>query len=252
VWVFYRAPKRILLLSSSREADCHRREGAEPGLGGDAAQGEGISEDDRSCSIWRQAAEDALLKGDADAIFLMGDSATRETMREMLHSSDVRIFDWRAGRRLRASVPYLTKIDLLRLDRSREEYASETLTWSRPRRADRALESAPGPFRHLDRSSARSARRATLVQKAGEFPAPLEHEYRERRPSATTNQARPSRTSTCRSGLRAWSIRPGPAVAMRCCSSRFPVVPCSIGGASAGASTALGELMALERVSFDR
>src|SRR5207237_6764479 len=109
VLVFYRAPQPIRLLS---ELDGKRiaigREGsgarvlAETLLKANGIEAKGKS---TLVDLEGKGAQEALLNGDVDAIFLMGDSATRESMRDLLHSTAVRLYDFDQGdgcvRRLR-------------------------------------------------------------------------------------------------------------------------------------------------------
>ena len=127
-----------------------------------------------------KAAEAALLKGDADAIFVMGDSATRETMRELLHTSGVRLFDFVQGDGYVRRFRYLTKIELPpgSIDLGKNTPA-EMLTMVAPTVELVARSDLHPALSDVLIEAAREVHgRATLLQKAGEFPAPLEHEYR--------------------------------------------------------------------------
>src|SRR5204863_6393996 len=116
VLVFYRAPQPIRFLSEleGKRIAIGREGSGTRVLAETLLKANGIEAGGRSklLDLEGKAAQDALLKGDADAIFLMGDSATRETMREMLHSSDLRIFDCEQGDGYVRRFRYLTKIDL--------------------------------------------------------------------------------------------------------------------------------------------
>src|SRR5205814_5873512 len=117
VLVFYRAPRPIKLLS---ELDGKRiaigREGsgarvlAETLLKANGIEAGGKS---KLLDLEGKAAQDALVKGDVEAAFVMGDSATPATMRDLLHNISVRLYDLNEQgdgyvRRFR----YLTKMDL--------------------------------------------------------------------------------------------------------------------------------------------
>src|SRR5436853_3694998 len=98
VLVFYRSPQPVKFLS---ELDGKRiavgREGSGARvLAETLLKANGIEAGGRSklLDLEGKAAENALLKGEADAIVLMGDSATRESMRELMHSSHVRLLDF--------------------------------------------------------------------------------------------------------------------------------------------------------------
>ncbi len=57
-------------------------------------------------------ARSALLNGKADAVFLTGDSATPETIREMLHASGIRMFDFPQADAYVRRFTYLSKLDV--------------------------------------------------------------------------------------------------------------------------------------------
>jgi hypothetical protein len=184
VLLFYRAPQPIRLVS---ELDGKRiaigREGSGARVLAEALlKANGIEAGGRSklLDLEGKGAEDALLKGDADAIFVMGDSATRETMRELLHTSGIRLFDFVQGDAYVRRFRYLTKIELPpgSIDLGKNTPA-ESLTMVAPTVELIARSDLHPALSDLFIEAAREVHgRATLLQKAGEFPAPLEHEYR--------------------------------------------------------------------------
>jgi len=122
----------------------------------------------------------ALLQGQVDAAFLTGDSATAANMRELIDAPGVRLFDFVQGDGYVRRFRYLTKLDLPAgsLDLGNNTPA-KPLTIIAP-----TVELIARPDLHpaLSDMLIEAARevhgRATLMQRAGEFPAPLEHEYR--------------------------------------------------------------------------
>src|SRR5712671_1717758 len=126
------------------------------------------------------AAKEALLAGQADAAFLMGDSATPANMRDLLHTAGIRLFDFVQGDGYVRRFSYLSKLELPpgSLDLGKNTPA-EPLTMIAP-----TVELIARPDLHpaLSDMLIEAARevhgKASLLQKAGEFPAPLEHEYR--------------------------------------------------------------------------
>jgi len=184
VLVFYRAPQPIKLLS---ELDGKRiaigREGsgarvlAETLLKANGIEAGGKS---KLLDLEGQAAQDALVKGEVDAAFVMGDSATPATMRALLHTSGIRLFDFVQGDAYIARFRYLSELELPpgSLDLGKNT-PSQTLTMLAP-----TVELIARPSLHpalsdmLIQAAQEVHGRATLLQKAGEFPAPLEHEYR--------------------------------------------------------------------------
>jgi hypothetical protein len=184
VFVFYQAPQPIRLLS---ELDGKRiaigREGSGARvLAETLLKANGIEKGGKSqlSDLEGKAAQDALLKGEADAIFLMGDSATRETLRDLLHRSGVRLFDFDQGDGYVRRFRYLTRIDLPpgSIDLGKN-IPADTLTLVAPTVELLARQDLHPALSDLLIEAAREVNgRATLLQKAGEFPAPLEHEYR--------------------------------------------------------------------------
>ena len=124
-------------------------------------------------------AAQALLKGALDAAFLMGDSATPASMRELLHARGIRIFDFVQGDAYVRRFRYLSKLELPpgSLDLGRN-VPLKPLTLIAPTVELIARRDLHPALSDLLIEAARELHgRATLIQRAGEFPAPLEHEY---------------------------------------------------------------------------
>ena len=184
VLVFYRATQPIKLLS---ELDGKRisigREGsgarvlAETLLKANGIEAGGKS---KLVDLEGKAAQDALVKGQVDAAFVMGDSATPATMRDLIHTTGIRLFDFVQGDAYVGRFRYLTKLALPpgSLDLGKNT-PPQTLTMVAP---TVEIIARPGLHPALSDMLIQAAQevhgRATLLQKAGEFPAPLEHEYR--------------------------------------------------------------------------
>jgi len=125
------------------------------------------------------AAATALLDGKVDAVFLMGDSASPAVMRQLLHTSGVYLMDFTQADGYTRRISYLNKLELPKgcLDFGQnlpahdmqligptvELIARPTL---QPSLSDLLLEAAQEVHG-----------KATLLQRRGEFPAPLEHEF---------------------------------------------------------------------------
>ena len=184
VLVFYRAPQPIKFLS---ELDGKRiaigREGSGARvLAETLLKANGIAAGGKSklLDLEGKGAQDALVKGTADAAFVMGDSATPATMRDLLHTSGVRLFDFVQSDAYVARFRYLREIELPpgSLDLGKNT-PPQTLALLAP-----TVELIARPSLHpalsdmLIQAAQEVHGRATLLQKAGEFPAPLEHEYR--------------------------------------------------------------------------
>lgn len=125
------------------------------------------------------SAMEALQKRQADAAFLMGDSASPAVLRQIMHAKDLRLFDFPQADGYVRRFRYLSKLEmppgafdlganlpakpLVMLAPTVELVARPDL---HPALSDLLIETAQEVHG-----------RATLMQKAREFPAPLEHEF---------------------------------------------------------------------------
>jgi NMT1-like family len=184
VLVFYRAPQPIKFLSElegKRIAVGREGSGARV-LAETLLKANGIEAGGKSklVDLEGKPAAEALVKGEVEAAFLMGDSATPATMRELIHTTGIRLFDFVQGDAYVGRFRYLRKLELPpgSLDLGKNTPA-QTLTMVAP---TVELLARPGLHPALSDMLIQAAQevhgRATLLQKAGEFPAPLEHEYR--------------------------------------------------------------------------
>jgi len=127
-----------------------------------------------------EAAAQAVLKHEADAAFLTGDSATGAIMRELMHAPGIRRFDFVQADAYVLRFPYLSKLELppgsLDLGKNLPE---NPLTMIAPTVELIARDNLHPALSDMLIEAAREVHgHASLLQKAGEFPAPLEHEYR--------------------------------------------------------------------------
>jgi hypothetical protein len=124
-------------------------------------------------------AMEALLKRRVDAIFLAGDSAAPGNIRQMLHTKGIRLFDFPQADAYLRRFRYLSKLELpagsfdLGANLPRKPIAMLAPTVELIARED--LHPALSDL--LIEAAREVHGRATLLQRAGEFPAPLEHEY---------------------------------------------------------------------------
>jgi len=127
-----------------------------------------------------EAAAQAMIKHKADVAFLTGDSATGATIRELLHARGIHMFDFVQGDGYVRRFRYLNKLELPpgALDLG-ENMPAERLTMVAPTVELIARDNLHPALSDLLIETAREVHgRASLLQNAGEFPAPLEHEYR--------------------------------------------------------------------------
>ncbi len=127
-----------------------------------------------------EEAEKELLAGKVDAAFMMSDSASSKTLHELMHKTGIRLFDFSQADAYVRRIHYLNKIvlpkgsldfgknipdrDINLLSPTVELIARSNL---HPALSDLLLEAA------IEVHS-----RPGLINKRGEFPALLEHEYR--------------------------------------------------------------------------
>ncbi len=127
-----------------------------------------------------EEAESALLAGTIDAAFMMSDSASSETLRSLLRSPDIRIFDFYQAEAYTRRLGYLNKITLPRgsfdLGKDIPDHDINLISPTVELVARSNLHPALSDL--LLEAATEVHGRVGLTQHRGEFPAPLEHEYR--------------------------------------------------------------------------
>lgn len=140
----------------------------------------GIAEDSAALlDLAGEAAAQALLGGKADVAFLMGDSATPPTMRRLIGTPGIHLMSFAQADAYARRYPYLEKLvlpmgaldfgantperDLALIGPTVDLVAREHL---HPALSDLLIEAAQEVHG-----------KASVLQRAGEFPAPLEHEF---------------------------------------------------------------------------
>lgn len=121
----------------------------------------------------------AFLAREVDAGFLTGDSASYANMRKLLHAPGVHLFDFVQSDAYARRFPYLSQLKLpVGAFDLGENIPRKPLTLVAPTVELIARDDLHPALSDLLIEAAREIHgRATLLQKAGEFPAPLEHEY---------------------------------------------------------------------------
>ena len=126
-----------------------------------------------------EAARTALLERPVDALFLTGDSAPPETIREMLHTAGVRMFDFAQADAYVRRFHYLSKLELppgsFDLGENLPPTAINMLAPTADLLAHSSLHPALSDL--LIEAATEVHGGATLLQNAGQFPAPLVHDY---------------------------------------------------------------------------
>lgn len=127
-----------------------------------------------------EEAAEALAERKVDAAFLMGDSASPPMMRKLLRTSGIRLLDFAQADAYVRRFPYLNRIDLpMGVFDIGKNMPSENIALIGPMVELVARENLHPALSDLLIEAAREVHgRATLLQRAGEFPSPQEHEYR--------------------------------------------------------------------------
>jgi len=183
VFVFYRSPQPITRLSElgGKRISIGREGSGTRALAEILLKANGVEpkEPTTLLDFEGKAAEDALAGGKVDAVFIMGDSATFRVMRELIATSGVRLFDFQQGDAYMRRFRYLSKLDIPAgsLDLGKN-LPAQTLTLVAPTVELVARSELHPALSDMLIEAAREVHgRSGLFQKAGEFPAPLEHEY---------------------------------------------------------------------------
>jgi TRAP transporter TAXI family solute receptor len=183
LYIFYRNPTPINKLSELRG----RRIAIGPDGSGTHAlalallKANGIEGKDSAqlTELSGKAVTSALLERQIDAAFMMSDSSAPENMRELLHAPDVRLFEVTQLDAYTRRFRYLSKLELGpgSFDLG-SNIPSSPITLLAPTVELVAREGLHPALSDLLVEAAREVHgRAGLLHTAGEFPAPLEHEY---------------------------------------------------------------------------
>ncbi len=181
LWVFYRSATPINRLS---QLAGQRIAVGAPGSGTRALaitllQANGITGAPTTfIDLESGAAAAALQQGKLDAVFLMGDSASLQTLRELEHAPDVQLFNFAQADAYVRRNAFLNKIILPQgsIDLGKNLPAQEVVLVG-PTVEFVARESLHSALSDLLLDVAKEVHgNASLLQRRGEFPAPLEHE----------------------------------------------------------------------------
>jgi TRAP-type uncharacterized transport system substrate-binding protein len=183
LWVFYRSPTRI-----NRLAELAGKRIAAGALGSGTRalaltllQTNGITGTSATLlDLDAEAAAAALMAGKADAVFLMGDSASRQTLRALLRSPDVFLYSFTQADAYARRFAYLNKMELPEgsIDLEKDLPAQDVALIG-PTVELVARDGLNSALSDLLLKVARGVHgQAGRLQKRGEFPAPLEHEFK--------------------------------------------------------------------------
>jgi hypothetical protein len=126
------------------------------------------------------AASQAVIDGTVDAAFLMGDSATPAVMKKLLWTPGVRLLDFSQATAFSRKFSYLEKLDLpMGVFDFGKNMPPQDVHLIGPTAELVARSDLHPALSDLLIEAAREVHgRATVLQRAGEFPAPLDHEFR--------------------------------------------------------------------------
>jgi TRAP-type uncharacterized transport system substrate-binding protein len=125
-----------------------------------------------------EAAAKALLDGTVDGVFLMGDSASSQTLRTLLHAPGIQLFDFVQADAYTRRFRYLNKLQLPRgsIDFG-QDVPSHDINLIGPTVELVSRANLHPALSDLLLEAAREVHGgATLLQRQNEFPAPLEHD----------------------------------------------------------------------------
>jgi TRAP transporter TAXI family solute receptor len=126
-----------------------------------------------------EAAAQGIIDGSLDAAFLMGDSATPAVMRKLLWTPGVRLMDFPQASGFSRRYQYLEKMDLPMgvFDFGKNVPAGDIHLIGPTAELIARNDLHPALSDLLIEAAREVHGKATLMQRAGEFPAPLEHEF---------------------------------------------------------------------------
>lgn len=127
-----------------------------------------------------EAASQGVIDGAVDGAFLMGDSATPVVMRKLLWTPGVMLFDFSQADAYSRRYPYLEKLTLpMGAFDFAKNVPPQDLHLIGPTAELVARSDLHPALSDMLIQAAREVHgKATLLQRSGEFPAPLEHEFR--------------------------------------------------------------------------
>jgi NMT1-like family len=122
----------------------------------------------------------ALIEGKVDAVFLMGDSASIQIIRTLLRTEGIQLFDFTQADAYTRRIDYLNKLVLPKgsIDFGKNIPAQDVHLISPTVELIARDNLHPGVSDLLLETATEVHARAGLFKSLGEFPAPLEHEFR--------------------------------------------------------------------------
>lgn len=181
--IFYRGePKRLMSQFKGLRIDIGPEGSGSNSLAHTLLAANGIKTGDGTTYVDTQADDTvrALQEGRIDAFFAMSDSSPSAVIRQLLHTPSIRLFNVTQADGYSRRIPYLNKLHLPQgaLDFG-EDIPPEDVQLIGPTVELVARDSLHPALSDLLLEAAREVHgKAGLYKKRGEFPAPLEHEFR--------------------------------------------------------------------------
>ena len=122
----------------------------------------------------------ALIEGNVDAVFLMGDFASSQLMRKLLRTPGIQLFDFTQADGYTRRIVYLNKLILPKgsIDFGKNIPAHDVYLIGPTVELIARSDLHPALSDLLLEAATEVHGRAGLLKRRGEFPAPLEHEFR--------------------------------------------------------------------------
>ncbi len=126
-----------------------------------------------------EGATKALIESNVDAVFLMGDSASTQTMRQLLRTPDIRLFDFTQADGYARRIHYLNKLTLPKgaIDFGKNIPAQDFYLIGPTVELIARANLHPAISDLLLEAAREVHGNATLFQRRGEFPAPVEVDF---------------------------------------------------------------------------
>lgn len=182
LWLFYRGAKRVTRLSELaglRIALGPIGSGTHA-LAATLLQVNGITGKEATfLTTEAEAAAAGLAEGKLDAVFLMGESAPLQTLRTLVRSSEIQLFAFTQADAYVRRHPYLDRIELPQgsIDFGKNLPAQDVVLVGPTVELIARKSLHPALIDLLIEVAQEVHGKAGLLQRRGEFPAPLEHEY---------------------------------------------------------------------------
>jgi TRAP-type uncharacterized transport system substrate-binding protein len=179
--IFYRgSPKNLLSDFSGLRLYIGPKDSGSDTLSRTLLSANGIKSDSNLLNNIAMPPDKALLENHVDAIFLMGETSSIDTMRHLMHTPGIHLFSFMQAEGYTRRINYLNKLEIPKgaFDLGKN-IPEESLYLVGPTVELIARDTLHPALSDLLLEAAREVHgTASAFKKRGEFPAPLEHEFR--------------------------------------------------------------------------